>query len=180
MELFEYYTFICFLISISVICINEASFAKRCCSASYNSHIAQNANSHSRGMQLRCKCVRGRVPEKLHELQCVRRMNSGWNEEKLMASDRRRGCHSLFFSVSVIGTTEGARNARLDRIDCSYSDDIKIFYRRASWDRTIQRFAHKEKRNCIECVFPSRYRAFNFTLFERNWTDYWDYHMIKF
>lgn len=147
-----------FLILISVIYINGASFAKRYCSGSYNSHIAQNANSYSRGMQLRCRCVRGRVAEKLHELQCVRRMNSGWNEEKLMAGDRRHGCHSLFFpSFSVMGTTEDAWNVRLGRIDCGRSTDIKTFYRRVSWDRTIQRFTREEKKKPNRTRFPGAY-----------------------
>lgn len=153
---FEYYTFICFLISISVICINGASFAKRYCSGSYNSHIAQNANSYSRGMQLRCRCVRGRVAEKLHELQCVRRMNSGWNEEKLMAGDRRHGCHSLFFSCFGDGDKRGCmkRTPRSNRLwpFCRYqnilstslvrSDNSMFHSRREEESNAISRVAH--------------------------------------
>lgn len=152
-----YYTFICFLILISVICINGASFAKRYCSGSYNSHIAQNANSYSRGMQLRCRCVRGRVAEKLHELQCVRRMNSGWNEEKLMAGDRRHGCHSLFFSCFGDGDNRGCmkrtpRSYRL-RPFCRYQNILSTSLVRS--DNSTFRSRREEKPNRTR--FPVAY-----------------------
>lgn len=77
-------------------------------------------------MQLRCRCVRGRVAEKLHELQCVHRVNSGWNGEKLMVGDRRRGCHTLFFFSCFGDRNKGVRNARLERIElrllCQYQN----------------------------------------------------------
>lgn len=117
-------------------------------------------------MQLRCRCVRGRVAEKLHELQLVRRMNSGWNEEKLMAGDRRHGCHSLFFPVSAMGGQARVHETYASIV--SIAAVLPISKHFIDKSREIGQFnVSLAERRRIESNAISR-RAFNFTLFEQN------------
>lgn len=140
-------------------------------------------------MQLRCRCVRGRVAEKLHELQCVHRVNSGWNGEKLMVGDRRRGCHTLFFFLfrwSEQGCTKCAPRAYRTAATLPMS---KHFIVEPHEIGQSSDFACEERRGRIERDFPSRccafnifpWCAFNFILFERKLSGLSRlYHVIKF